>query len=198
MFSYKIYTRTTVNLFRLGKIEGSANAIEQIDPLYPWRVGEGGTSETSTIGDPIFTLSNTLKSNEIWLEGQELLIAKYRKLYQVYGTTYGEASDSQHFKVPDFRNRSIWGVSSTDTLGYISGGAPDITGYIIFDGTNNGYQASGCFWLETPWYGWGQGHGSPTANPKFSFSASRSSSVYGAYSGIRPDSLAVRVKTKAK
>ena len=191
-------TRTTLSLFRLGKIEGSANAIEQIDPLYPWRVGEGGTSETSTIGDPIFTLSNTLKSNEIWLEGQELLIAKYRKLYQVYGTTYGEASDNLHFKVPDFRNRSIWGVSSTDTLGYISGGAPDITGSILFDGTNNGYQASGCFWLETPWYGWGQGHGSTTVNPRFNFSASRSSSVYGAYSGIRPDSLAVRVKTKAK
>lgn len=40
------------------------------------------------IGDPIFTLSNTLNNNEIWLEGAEVTTDTYPQLYSVYGNTY--------------------------------------------------------------------------------------------------------------
>ena len=160
-------------------------------------MGEGGTSETSTIGDPIFTLSNTLKSNEIWLEGQELLIAKYRKLYQVYGTTYGEASDTLHFKVPDFRNRSIWGVSSTDTLGYIEGAIPNITGNIGIAAQTFGrpYTNGAFLWTSQTFYCNGA---NGNAGTQVNFNAARCSALYKDVTYNQPTSLAVRVKCKAK
>ena len=107
-------------------MEGGSSDIESIEKLFPWRVGEAsGTSEgTTAIGDPIFTLSNDLKKNEIWLEGQEVEIKKYKKLYKVYGTTYG-GNGSTTFGLPNFKNRTIWG--SEGSWGYLAAGLPNIT-----------------------------------------------------------------------
>ena len=140
-------TRTPVSIFRLATIDGSSASIEDVYELYPWRVGDVSTRDTNAIGDPIITLSNKLKSNEIWLEGQTLEIAKYRKLFKVYGTTWGGDGQTT-FGVPDFRNRAIWG-SGDGTFGYIEAGLPDITVSMASAGahthTRGGMEISGNF-----------------------------------------------------
>lgn len=40
-------TETTANIFRLGKMEGSASSIESISKLYPWKVGEGSSAPSN-------------------------------------------------------------------------------------------------------------------------------------------------------
>ena len=145
-------TETTANIFRLGKMDGSSSDIESIEKLFPWRVGEtGGTSEgTTAIGDPIFTLSNDLKKNEIWLEGQEVEIKKYKKLYKVYGTTYG-GNGTTTFGLPNFKNKTVWG--SEGDWGYIAAGLPKLA--VDSDGahthTRGSMNITGSFRVTNQW-----------------------------------------------
>ena len=131
-----------------------------------------------------------MKSNEIWLEGQELEIKKYRKLYQIYGNTYGEALDAEHFVVPNFVGRSIWGISNVEQFGYIEGGIPDHFHYVDnMPNTLNrprGDDRTNC----TTYY--------LTSRTRM---ASETNSTYGNVdydTQVRPTSVAVRVKTRAK
>ena len=82
---------------------------------------------STSIGDPIITLSNTLGDNEIWLEGGTVSRTSYAELFAIYGTTYGAGDGSTTFVLPDFRNRAIWGSNS---FGYIAAGLPNITGKV--------------------------------------------------------------------
>ena len=174
-------------------LEGSAGSIDEVYELYPWRVGDAPTVEVNKIGDPIFTLSDDLKKNEIWLEGQELPIAKYKKLYKVYGTRYGQASNAQHFLVPNFIDRSIWGIKSTDNFGYISGALPNIVGN--FRGVSDCNNASGPFKVTaTSWY---EGQGDGEDQEDINFDASRCSDLYkNDINYVQPTSVAVKVKTR--
>lgn len=52
--------------------------------------------------------------------GQDLLIADYRQLFAVIGTTYG-GNGQTTFALPDLRGRSIIGTSSTLSLGAVVG-----------------------------------------------------------------------------
>ena len=156
------------------------------------------------IGDPIISLTATLKENEIWLEGAEVSKAAYAELYAVYGDTYGEASSPDNFVLPDFRNRSIWG-SSDATFGYQSAALPNITGSFgnLLYGTPQGRaiiaSASGCFRLV--------GNTKPSiesssrreqGHESLSFSASNNSPIYQTDATVTPPSLRVRVKTRYK
>lgn len=67
---------------------------------------------TYEIGLPQPTFSNTLLSNEIWLEGQEVSKTAYSNLFAIYGTTYGVGNGSTTFNLPDCRNRVLWGSTS--------------------------------------------------------------------------------------
>ena len=146
-----------------------------------------------TIGDPIITLSSTLNENEIWLEGATVSRTTYASLFSVYGTTYGAGDGSTTFKLPDFRNRALWG---SDEFGYIAAGLPNITGRIYFDGTNQNYGAEGAFYKGSDYGYWGQGHNGGWGNPNFYFNASRSSLIYGNSTTVQPPSIKLRVKTR--
>nr|DAJ74729.1 MAG TPA: Baseplate structural protein [Caudoviricetes sp.] len=76
---------------------------------------------TYEIGLPQLTFSNTLLSNEIWLEGAEVSRTQYANLFNIYGTTYGAGDGSTTFKLPDCRNRVLWGSTS---FGYLSATFP--------------------------------------------------------------------------
>lgn len=55
---------------------------------------------------------------------------KYKALYDVIGTTFGEGSEGSSFKVPDLRQKFVEGASSDTghTLGsYVAAGLPDHT-----------------------------------------------------------------------
>ena len=91
-----------------------------------WTVFQSETSAglaTYEIGLPQPTFSNTLLSNEIWLEGQEVSRTTYPKLFAIYGTTYGTGNGSTTFNLPDGRNRVLWGSTS---FGYMPAALPNV------------------------------------------------------------------------
>ena len=76
-------------------------------------------NQINRIGDPLITLSNELPVNCIWLEGQEVSRKDYKNLFDVYGIRYGAGDNRTTFRLPDFRNRSIWGTSNIGIEGTI-------------------------------------------------------------------------------
>lgn len=102
-----------------------------------WTVFQSETSAglaTYEIGLPQPTFSNTLLSNEIWLEGQTVSRTTYSKLFAIYGTTYGTGNGSTTFNLPDCRNRVLWGSTS---FGYMPASLPNV---VI---PNTGWQITG-------------------------------------------------------
>lgn len=147
---------------------------------------------SSPIGAPQITLNfnATLPENCIWLEGAEVSRTTYSTLFGIYGTTYGAGDGSTTFKLPDFRNRVIWGGT---TAGYISAGLPNITGYV--GRVDGGKNAWGAFY----WNGQTAGNlenSSGEPDPLVLFDASRSSSVYGGSTTVQPPAIKCRVYTR--
>lgn len=148
--------------------------------------------QSDEIGRPIPTLSNTLLENEVWLEGATVSRTEYDQLFEIYGETYGVGDGETTFKLPDFRNRAIWGASN---FGYIEAGLPNITG--SFRTTSGPYNASssGAFTHSIS----GNRHsGNESQGILYNFDASRSSSVYGKSNTVQPPAIKVRVKTRFK
>lgn len=152
--------------------------------------------QADEIGRPIFTLSNTLLDNEIWLEGATVSREQYAQLFEIYGETYGAGDGSTTFKLPDFRNRTIWGASN---FGYIEAGLPNITGEVQWTGNGRdvGYYQTktGCFSNS---YRGGFGNGQQYSNGYvINFNASKSNSIYkDDCNTVQPPAIKVRVKTR--
>lgn len=148
------------------------------------------------IGDPIISLTGTLKENEIWLEGAEVSKTDYNLLYEIYQDIYGTPTDINNFVLPDFRGRTFWG-SEDGTFGYIEAGLPNITGGInIRDGQPN--SMSGAFKDSYAARGrgyWDRGDGQTNIR----FNASKSNPIYSDdVTTVQPPSVKVRVKTRFK
>ena len=151
------------------------------------------------IGKPQISLDSNLPSGCVWLEGATVSRTTYANLFAIYSTTYGEGDGSTTFKLPDFRNRAIWGSNG---FGYLSAGLPNITGAIrtgsykkdsatasasgalsygsygsnaddFYGGSNNGY------WYQT-----------------VNFNASKSNAIYGGSTTVQPPAIKVRVYTR--
>lgn len=155
----------------------------------------------SPIGAPQITLNfgATLPENCIWLEGATVSRTDYSTLFGIYGTTYGAGDGSTTFKLPDFRNRAIWGA---DSAGYISAGLPNITAQANFTDVTGDIRTiqstSGAFTMAGAYQG-GQGHIASTSGNFYiplSFNASRSSNIYGNSSTVQPNAIKVRVYTR--
>ncbi len=72
---------------------------------------------------------------------------KYKALYDIIGTTFGEGTEGSTFKVPDMSNRFVEGASSTHPLGtYVEAGLPNhshtFTGSNATSGTNGNHSHS--------------------------------------------------------
>lgn len=153
-----------------------------------------------TIGEPIITLSSTLdQTSEVWLNGANVSRETYANLFNIYGTTYGAGNGSTTFTLPNFNNRTIWGINNS-SFGYISAGLPNITG--TFTGgrpTADTYWArmTGAFY-KTNTTGKTGNEGINNNNSDVGFSASRSSSIYGNSTTVQPPAIKVRVKTRYK
>lgn len=83
------------------------------------------------VGAPQFTMNPNavLPNNCIWLEGQYLDREDYPRLAFIYDTTYNFPSDTDNtkFRLPDFRDRYIYGVNvDNSTFGYIAAGLPNL------------------------------------------------------------------------
>ena len=157
--------------------------------------------DSKQIGLPIITLSSKLGSGEIWLEGATVSRTTYAKLFAIYGTTYGAGDSSTTFKLPDFRNKAIWGSNG---FGTIAAGLPNIKGQggLGENRTQAGYyksfrdQASGAFYHLTNKNYYGSNGGIDLDDSLLAFDASRSNSIYGKSTTVQPPAIKVRVKTK--
>lgn len=156
---------------------------------------------SSPIGAPQFTLNfgATLPENCIWLEGATVSRTTYSALFGIYGTTYGAGNGSTTFKLPDFRNRALWGANSA---GYLAAGLPNITGefkssdrltqYNYFSGTSGAFTTSSA----NAKYEEAKTYATQTKDGILKFNASRSSSIYGNSTTVQPPSIKVRVYTR--
>ncbi len=142
------------------------------------------------IGDPQISLSGNLPENCIWLEGAKVSRTTYEKLFEVYGTSYGEGDGETTFQLPNVIGRTLWGANNT---GYIEAGLPNITGWLGFYSGLNPNQASGA--LRSSSHGGNAGSGAPTSGD-MSFNASWSNSIYGRSNTVQPPAIKVRVYTR--
>ena len=159
---------------------------------------------SSPIGAPQITLNfaATLPENCIWLEGATVSRTTYSTLFGIYGTTYGAGDGSTTFKLPDFRNRALWGANAA---GYLTAGLPNITGATTKTGLGLEHTAStftGAFSTSV------SGSGSSNAvqggsdneygcfNGQLKFDASKSNSIYGNSTTVQPPAIKVRVYTR--
>lgn len=154
--------------------------------------------QSDEIGRPIFTLSNTLLDNELWLEGGLIDTSddNYSQIVDIYGTTYNNGTEPEGFiRLPDFRGRTIWGASN---FGYLNATLPNIKGNIAatpyqVTGTCTGALFDNGARAESDANAFVGTHQSG-----FGFDASRSSSIYQNNATVRPPSIKVRVKTRFK
>ena len=154
------------------------------------------------IGRPMPEENNVLLDNEVWLEGATVNIVDYPKLFKVYGTKYG-GDGTTTFKLPDMRNRVLWG-SSDGSNGYIESKLPNIKGNVHLEGDGGSRAkqtstASGAFNWINPGTGASfenTGGGQPWFSD-FNFDASRSNSIYSDSAKIvQPPAFKVRWKTR--
>lgn len=136
---------------------------------------------------------------EGWLacNGQNVSRTTYANLFSVIGTKYGAGDGSTTFTLPNLHHKFLEGTTTMSEVGNsVAAGLPNITGsftvYTAFNPKNPDFknEASGAFTV-------GDGGGNGESNrhtdtcPKWTLSASRSSSAYGNSSYVQPPSLRV-------
>ena len=141
------------------------------------------------IGQPILRLSNLINDDEIRLEGAEVSRTTYAALFEIYGITYGSGDGVSTFKLPDFRNKVMWG---SDSFGYIEAGLPDHS-HSYTAASRYGKDPSGGNYA---WWCRGDSGGG-YATGTFT-NASTSNSIYGNSATVQPPSIKIRVVTRYK
>lgn len=128
-------------------------------------------------------------------DGSEIAKTTYADLYKVIGDTYGTATDTTKFKLPDLRDRFVQGANGN--LGASKdAGLPNITGTFYHD-TNAKVGLSGAF---TSYESTGRQNlmnDSPTNSGLITFDASKSNSIYGNSNTVQPPSICLTYIIKA-
>ena len=134
---------------------------------------------------------------EGWLpcNGQKVSRTTYANLFAVIGTTYGSGDGSTTFTLPNLHHRFLEGTTTTSEVGKtVEAGLPNITGSVTVctrnDGNDDRNEASGAFTLSDGG-GRGDAYALQFTRPKWDFSATRSSSLYGGSSTVQPPAIRV-------
>lgn len=146
---------------------------------------EAGLGEAIPAGTILPYAGKTVPSGFLAANGANVSRTTYARLYGAIGTTWGSGDGATTFKLPDFRNRTIWGANAASEVGtYLESGAPNITGYITGGGQSYTTQYGGAFYEY--------GGSTDTADsghstvPVVGFDASRSNPIYGNAEIIQP------------
>ena len=127
-------------------------------------------------------------------DGSEVSKSTYADLFEVIGDTYGTATDTSKFKLPDLRDRFVQGANGN--LGTSKdAGLPNITGKFYHD-TNAKAGLSGAFTYE----GTGRqnlANDTPANSGLITFDASKSNSIYGNSDTVQPPSVCLTYIIKA-
>lgn len=129
----------------------------------------------------------------LWCNSSLLDRTEQSKLFGAIGETWGEGDGSTTFPLPESRDRTLWGASSTSDVGtYTEDGLPNVVGKIgnvitSYPNADLPFNPTGSFW--TPTYTDGsliQSDGTDLGNfDGIGFDASRSSSIYKSISKIQ-------------
>lgn len=127
-------------------------------------------------------------------DGSEVSKTTYADLFEIIGDTYGTATDTSKFKLPDLRDRFVQGANGN--LGTSKdAGLPNITGKFYHD-TNAKAGLSGAFTYE----GTGRqnlANDTPANSGLITFDASKSNSIYGNSDTVQPPSVCLTYIIKA-
>lgn len=152
---------------------------------------------TNMIGKPQISLDDYLPLHCVWLEGSTISRITYAELFKIYGTTYGAGDGSTTFKLPDFRNRAIWG---SNTFGYLSAGLPNIIGRSLLFPANDGVSPNA--FTTTPAQGslkvYGAMDNRGAGTNALGLKASLYNSIYGGSTTVQPPAIKVRVYARYK
>ena len=137
------------------------------------------------------------KVPEGWLpcDGRTVASTRYPALFANIGTTWGYETNITengvtYFKLPDLRNRTLWGADSYPVGTYVEPGLPNITGRIGPYNTHLIGGVEGAVYVAGNWSS-GRYISHSTDTPSQSqvyFDASRSNPIYGASDTVRPPS----------
>jgi hypothetical protein len=132
-----------------------------------------------------------------WLpcDGRAVASTTYPKLFANIGTTWGYETNITengvtYFKLPDLRNRTLWGADAHAVGDYVEAGLPNITGTFFGEAAAQSYEFSGAFY-RTETGGQRGINGSDGDNHQSGFDASLSNPIYGASDTVQPPSGAV-------
>lgn len=142
-------------------------------------------------GSVIFFAGNVIPEGYLECYGQAVSRTVYAELFNVIGTIYGSGNGSTTFNIPNLVNRFIQGSNTSGTVK--QAGLPNITGQ--FSGTESLYKEgytpspSGAFYQSAFNVVAGWSTNDQFDNNVWSFSASRSSSIYGRSTTVQPPAL---------
>lgn len=145
----------------------------------------GGTVPTGAIIP--FMGQGAVPDGYLLCNGASVSAATYPNLYAAIGTTFG--GDSTNFNLPNLNGRFLEGTTSTPGAAH-EAGLPNITGSEM----QNVNGAEGAFYADTTRQGYTHFNG--MAINRLTFSAARSSSIYGGASTVQPASYATQYLIK--
>lgn len=177
----KLYTNNSSFDSKLATV--TSNLTAQVDKVRP-------------IGQPIIRLDDTIFDDEVRLEGEVVSRVTYASLFSIYGITYGSGDGATTFKLPDYRNRAVWG-SGDGTFGYLEPALPNITGRFNSGRMNEISVVNGAFYVSAQRTGFTDGGGA--YGYYCSMDASRCSSIYkNDCKTVQPPAIKHRVVTRYK
>ena len=124
----------------------------------------------------------------LWCNGSLYSRTTYADLFAAIGTKWSAGDGSTTFGVPDSRNRTLWGANTASVVGqYLAAGLPNITGYFAtVHGPNYIATSGACYMSNRPSNSTNNGLDAYSANTgTVSFSANRSSGIYGASNTVQ-------------
>lgn len=138
---------------------------------------------------------STIPVGFLLCDGSEVSKTDYADLYAIIADTYGTATDTAKFKLPDLRDRFVQGANGN--LGTTKeAGLPNITGKFYHD-TNAKAGLSGAFTYE----GTGRQNlmnDTPTNSGLITFDASKSNPIYNNSDTVQPPSVCLNFVIKAE
>lgn len=138
---------------------------------------------------------STIPVGFLLCDGSEVSKITYADLFDIIGNTYGTATDTSKFKLPDLRDKFVQGANGN--LGTSKdAGLPNITGKFYQD-KNAITGISGAFTYE----GGSRvnlANDAPTNSGLIAFDASKSNSIYGNSNTVQPPSVCLNFVIKAE
>lgn len=138
---------------------------------------------------------STIPVGFLLCDGSEVSKITYADLFDIIGNTYGTATDTSKFKLPDLRDKFVQGANGN--LGTSKdAGLPNITGKFYQD-KNAIAGISGAFTYE----GGSRvnlANDAPTNSGLIAFDASKSNSIYGNSNTVQPPSVCLNFVIKAE